>query len=78
MFTSCSSACALVARLRQTWKLGDRKRGRDGTRYSRVCNSISYLTHHMRQISGAAVMTDAANIEKEIIKLKITHASRAQ
>ena len=41
-------------------------------------NSISYLTHHMRQISGAAVMTDAANIEKEIIKLKITHASRAQ
>ena len=24
------------------------------------------------------VMTDAANIEKEIIKLKITHASRAQ
>ena len=46
--------------------------------YSRVCNSISYLTHHMRQISGAAVMTDAANIEKEIIKLKITHASRAQ
>ena len=36
------------------------------------------LTHHMRQISGAAVMTDAANIEKEIIKLKITHASRAQ
>ena len=53
-------------------------RGRDGTRYSRVCNSTSYLTHHMRQISGAAVMTDAANIEKEIIKLKITHASRAQ
>ena len=59
-------------------RAGDRKRGRDGTRYSRVCNSISYLTHHMRQISGAAVMTDAANIEKEIIKLKITHASRAQ
>ena len=59
-------------------RAGDRKRGRDGTRYSRVCNSTSYLTHHMRQISGAAVMTDAANIEKEIIKLKITHASRAQ
>ena len=35
-------------------RAGDRKRGRDGTRYSRVCNSISYLTHHMRQISGAA------------------------
>ena len=34
----------------------------------------SFLTHHMRQISSAAVITDAANIEKELTGLKISHA----
>jgi len=48
-------------------RAGDKKRGRDGTKYSR--------THHMRQISSAAV-TDACNIEKEIIGLKISQAPR--
>ena len=45
----------------------------DGTKYSRV-RPVSFLTHHMRQISSAAVITDAANIEKELTGLKISHA----
>ena len=32
--------------------------------------------HHMRQISSAAVITDAYNIEKEIIGLKISQSPR--
>ena len=56
-------------------RAGDKKRGRDGTRYSRT-RPTSFLTHHMRQISSAAVITDACNIEKEIIGLKISQAPR--
>ena len=52
-------------------RAGDKKRGRDGTKYSRT-RPTSFLTHHMRQISSAAVVTDACNIEKEIIGLKIS------
>ena len=44
-----------------------------GRKYSRV-RPVSFLTHHMRQISSAAVITDAANIEKELTGLKISHA----
>ena len=54
-------------------RAGDHKKGRDGTKYSRV-RPVSFLTHHMRQISSAAVITDAANIEKELTGLKISHA----
>ena len=35
------------------------------------------VTHHMRQISSAAVITDAANIDKELNGLKISHAAGA-
>ena len=56
-------------------RAGDKKRGRDGTKYSRT-RPASFLTHHMRQISSAAVITDACNIEKEIIGLKISQAPR--
>ena len=59
----------------QTRRAGDKKRGRDGTKYSRT-RPTSFLTHHMRQISSAAVITDACNIEKEIIGLKISQAPR--
>ena len=48
---------------------------KDGTKYSRT-RPTSFLTHHMRQISSAAVITDACNIEKEIIGLKISQAPR--
>jgi hypothetical protein len=56
-------------------RAGDKKRGRDGTKYSRT-RPASFLTHHMRQISSAAVITDAYNIEKEIIGIKISQAPR--
>ena len=56
-------------------RASDKKRGRDGTKYSRT-RPTSFLTHHMRQISSAAVITDACNIEKEIIGLKISQAPR--
>ena len=35
------------------------------------------MTHHMRMISAAAVLSDAANIEKELIAIKISHAAGA-
>ena len=54
-------------------RAGDRKKGRDGTKYSRV-RPVSFLTHHLRQISSAAVITDAMAIEKELIGLKVSHA----
>ena len=56
-------------------RASDKKRGRDGTKYSRT-RPTSFLMHHMRQISSAAVITDACNIEKEIIGLKISQAPR--
>jgi len=56
-------------------RAGDKKRGRDGTKYSRT-RPASFLTHHICQISSAAVITDAYNIEKEIIGIKISQAPR--
>jgi hypothetical protein len=47
----------------------DVKRGRDGTRYSRW-HASSFLSHHTAAIVGAAVFTDAAHIEDEIVHLK--------
>ena len=47
----------------------DRKRGRDGTRYSRFHPS-NYLSHHMAKIVTAAVYADAEHICDGIIGLK--------
>ena len=47
----------------------DRKRGRDGTRYSRFHPS-NYLSHHLAKIVSAAVYTDAVHIEEGVIGLK--------
>ena len=46
-----------------------RKRGRDGTRYSRFHPS-NYLSHHLAKIVTAAVYTDAVHIEEGVIGLK--------
>ena len=45
--------CALKFAARRA---GDKKRGRDGTKYSRT-RPASFLTHHMRQISSVASRT---------------------
>ena len=47
----------------------DRKRGRDGTRYSRVHPS-NFLAHHMARIVTAAVYADAEHIVDGIVGLK--------
>ena len=47
----------------------DRKRGRDGTRYSRFHPS-TFLVHHLERIVTAAVLSDAAHIVDGIIGLK--------
>ena len=47
----------------------DRKRGRDGTRYSRFHPS-NYLVHHMTRIVTAAVYADAEYIADGIDYLK--------
>ena len=46
-----------------------RKRGRDGTTYSRFHPS-NYLSHHLAGIVTAAVFSDAAHIAAEIALLK--------
>ena len=46
-----------------------RKRGRDGTTYSRFHPS-NYLSHHFAGIVTAAVFSDAAHIVEEIALLK--------
>ena len=46
-----------------------RKRGRDGTTYSRF-NPSNYLSHHLAGIVTAAVFSDAAHIVEEIALLK--------
>ena len=48
---------------------GYRKRGRDGTRYSRFHPS-NFLAHHMARIVTAAVYSDAEHIVDGIIGLK--------
>ena len=47
----------------------DRKRGRDGTRYSRFHPS-NFLAHHMARIVTAAVYADAEHIADGIDYLK--------
>jgi len=47
----------------------DRKRGRDGTRYSRFHPS-NFLSHHLAHIVTAAVYTDAQHIEDGVYGLK--------
>ena len=47
----------------------DRKRGRDGTRYSRF-HPANFLSHHLAKIVSAAVYTDAQHIEDGINYLK--------
>ena len=37
---------------------GDKKRGRDGTKYSRF-HKRNYLSHHLAAIVSAVVLTDA-------------------
>ena len=44
---------------------GDKKRGRDGTKYSRF-HKRNYLSHHLAAIVSAVVLTDASNIEDGI------------
>ena len=46
-----------------------RKRGRDGTKYSRF-HPANYLSHHLAGIVTAAVFADAAHIVEEIVLLK--------
>ena len=62
-----SRACATIkfgAR-----RAGDKKRGRDGTKYSRF-HKRNYLSHHLAAIVSAVVLTDASNIEDGISALK--------
>ena len=47
----------------------DKKRGRDGTKYSKF-HSSNYLTHHIASISLAAVYTDAVHIDEGVDGLK--------
>ena len=47
----------------------DRKRGRDGTTYSRFPPS-NYLSHHLSAISMAAVYADACHIDDGVTGLK--------
>ena len=46
-----------------------KKRGRDGTKYSKF-HPRGYLSHHLAAISMAAVYTDAAHIADGVIGLK--------
>jgi hypothetical protein len=46
-----------------------RKRGRDGTKYSRF-HPTNYLSHHLAGIVTAALFADAAHIVEEIVLLK--------
>ena len=47
----------------------DRKRGRDGTRYSRF-HPTNFLSHHLAKIVKAAVYSDALHIEEGVVGLK--------
>ena len=55
-----------------------RKRGRDGTKYSRF-HPANNLSHHLAGIVTAAVFADAAHIVEEIVLLKtrVTAAAAA-
>jgi len=55
--TRCLKFCARRAK--------DKKRGRDGTKYSRFHPS-NYLSHHLANIVTAAVYHDALHIEEGV------------
>ena len=65
--TRQSHACTLLRFLSRRAK--DKKRGRDGTKYS-TFHSSNYLTHHLASISLAAVYTDAVHVEEGVDGLK--------
>ena len=50
-------------------RASDKKRGRDGTKYSKF-HPRGYLSHHLAAISMAAVYTDAAHIADGVIGLQ--------
>ena len=50
------------------WSASDKKRGREGTKYSKF-HPRGYLSHHLAAIS-MAVYTDAAHIADGVIGLK--------
>ena len=47
----------------------DKKRGRDGTKYSKY-HPENYLSHHLAAISMAAVYADASHIDDGVTGLK--------
>ena len=47
----------------------DKKRGRDGTKYSKY-QPENYLSHHLAAISMAAVYADACHIDDGVTGLK--------
>ena len=54
-----------------------RKRGRDGTKYSRF-HPANYLSHHVADIVTATVFADARHIVEEIKLLKTcAHSAKA-
>jgi hypothetical protein len=50
-------------------RASDKKRGRDGTKYSKF-HLRGYLSHHLAAISMAAVYTDAVHIADGVVGLK--------
>ena len=54
-----------------------RKRGRDGTRYSRF-HASNFLSHHLAKIVTAAVYSDAQHIEEGVYGLKTRAHDLAQ
>ena len=50
-------------------RASDKKRGRDGTKYSKF-HPRGYLSHHLAAISMAAVYTDAVHIADGVVGLK--------
>ena len=51
-------------------RANDKKRGRDGTKYSRARPHTAFVTHHLNNISSAAIMGNAAAIVDGINLLK--------
>ena len=68
VFGGIASGAARVLRFLSR-RAKDKKRGRDGTKYSRF-HPNNYLSHHLASISLAAVYTDAVHIEAGVNGLK--------
>jgi len=69
---------ARCLRLHLARRASCRKRGRDGTKYSRF-HPANYLSHQLAGIVTAAVFADAAHIVEKIVLLKtrVTAAAAA-